>query len=100
MELTKSTNSIGNHGKLKQVQNLVKAHYEGKLHSSLTVSTKGLPIVRVSALPSSTTAASCTLSYTPTFYMIGTLEENRLLTMRLITFHGQILVTKVGYQVD
>ena len=90
---------IGNSEVLKQVQNLVTTHYEGILCSNVIVSAKGVPIVQVSASNLLTNGGS-TLTYLPILYVIGVLEEDGLLTLRLITFHGKILASQVTHLVN
>ena len=79
---------------LKDLQKLVAKHYDGVLRSNIATSTGRLPFVQISTSVIIEKPKPY-LSYLPLFHVIGLVNNDGLLIMKLITFNGKELFKKV-----
>ena len=75
------------HEKLEYLEGVVKTHFSC-LNVSYEVSFDNHPYLCIFKQP---TSGSCLLPFLPMFYIIGTVEEELELSLKLITHHGKVL---------
>ena len=68
----------------------MKAHFSD-LSCSSTVSANGSPILTIWQQPNEQSTKGLIMNDLPLFYIIGSLNDNFRLCMRLITFHGKVV---------
>ena len=78
------------HEPLVSLQNLIKLHFND-LSCATAVSASGSPIVTIWQQPNKQSTKGLLIRDLPLFYIIGSLNDNLRLSMRLITFHGKIV---------
>ena len=84
----KQQESMTKHEPLEELENLVKTHF-GDLLVSVAVSANGSLFLSIWQQPSEN--PKLYMNYLPLFYIIGDVDEDSRISLKLITFHGKVL---------
>ena len=75
---------------LDSLQSLIRAHFSD-LTCSSTISTNGSSILTIWQQPNQQSTKGLMMKDLPLFYIVGSINENLKLCLRLITFHGKVV---------
>ena len=75
---------------LVPLQTLISAHFSD-LSCNTTTSARGSPILTIWQQPNQQPSKGLVMNDLPLFYIIGSINENSKLCLRLITFHGKVV---------